>query len=282
MSGARFAVLGFGELANALVATLREAVVVWTRKPCEERITAAGAKPAATIEDAVAGASCVLACVPGSATAEVASAAAPALDAGALYADLATARAEDKEAAARTIEEGGGRYVDAAVLGTVVASGGAVPILAAGAGAHDFAALVNPLGMSVTATDAPAGAATTVKLLRSVYMKGRDALVAEMMLAARRHGVDKLVSESIKGPGEEVPFPQLADRVLAALAVHAARRADELEASGDVLADAGVDAAATAGAVRRLRAVAELGLATDGERLTGEQVLDLLERSDAS
>ena len=281
MTVARFAVLGFGELANALVTTLGEGVVVWARRPSEERIRAAGATPAATIEEAVGGADCVLACVSGAATAEVADAAAGALSTGAVYADLATARAEDKESAARTIDGAGGRYVDAAVLGTVVASGGAVPVLAAGSGAHDFADLVNPLGMTVTPVDAPAGAATTVKLLRSVYMKGRDALVAEMMLAARRRGVDKLVAESIKGPGEEVPFPQLADRVLASLVLHAARRADELEASGEMLAEAGVDASATAGAVQRLRAIAELGLGADGERLTGEQVLDLLEQSDA-
>jgi 3-hydroxyisobutyrate dehydrogenase-like beta-hydroxyacid dehydrogenase len=155
-----------------------------------------------------------------------------------------------------------------------------VPILAAGSGAPEFAAVVEPFGMRVTAVDAPAGAATTVKLLRSVYMKGRDALVAEMMLAARRRGVDRLVAESIKGPGEEVPFPDLADRILASLAIHAGRRADELEASGELVEAADVDPAATSGAVCRLRALAELDLATRGsaERLTSEQVLDLLDR----
>jgi len=52
-------------------------------------------------------------------------------------------------------------------------------------------------------------------------MKGRDALILEMMLAARRYGLEDRVAESIKGPGETVPFTALAERVLCALAVHA-------------------------------------------------------------
>jgi 3-hydroxyisobutyrate dehydrogenase-like beta-hydroxyacid dehydrogenase len=137
--------------------------------------------------------------------------------------------------------------------------------------------------MSVTAVDSPAGAATAVKLLRSVYMKGRDALVAEMMIAAGRRGVGALVAESIRGPGEEVPFPQLAERILASLALHAARRADELDSSAQLLEDGGVDALATGGAARRLRALAELGLDRDigDARLSVDQVLDLIERADA-
>lgn len=294
MTVPRFAFLGFGELAGslapALAAGAAEPPVVFSRRSdparaaaLDERIAAAGLRPAATAAEAVARADCVLACVPGGAVEELASAVASSLPAGALYADLATATPEAKERAAATVADAGARYVDGAVLGTVVASGAAVPILAAGAGAADFAALVTPLGMSVRAVDAPAGAATTVKLLRSVYMKGRDALVAEMMLAARRRGVDELVAASIAGPGEEVPFPQLAERVLASLVLHAGRRADELEASGDLLQQASVEPAATEGAVRRLRALAELDLAAaaSGERLTAEQVLDLLERMSA-
>ena len=39
------------------------------------------------------------------------------------------------------------------------------------------------LGLSVSTTDGPPGTAARVKLLRSVYLKGRDALIAEMGIA---------------------------------------------------------------------------------------------------
>jgi 3-hydroxyisobutyrate dehydrogenase-like beta-hydroxyacid dehydrogenase len=108
--------------------------------------------------------------------------------------------------------------------------------------------------------DARAGDATLLKLLRSVYLKGRDALIVEMMLAARRYGLEERVAESVRGPGENVPFPALADRVLCALAVHAERRSEELRACGEVVAAAGVEPLGSRAASDVLHAVATLGL----------------------
>jgi 3-hydroxyisobutyrate dehydrogenase-like beta-hydroxyacid dehydrogenase len=158
------------------------------------------------------------------------------------------------------VEQVGALYVDAAVLGTVATSGFEVPIVASGPGAHGWRALVDPEGLVVEAIDAPAGHATLLKLLRSVYMKGRDALILEMMLAARRYGLEDRVAESIKGPGEMVPFAALAERVLCALAVHAERRADELFASSEVVRAAGVDPVITRAGSEVLRRLAGLEL----------------------
>jgi hypothetical protein len=142
----------------------------------------------------------------------------------------------------------------------VATSGFEVPIVASGPGAHGWRALVVPQGLVVEVLDAPAGQATLVKLLRSVYMKGRDALILEMMIAARRYGLEELVARSIQGPGETVPFPALAERVLRALAVHADRRADELLASSEVVRAVGVDPVITRAGSQVLRGVAELEL----------------------
>jgi hypothetical protein len=99
-------------------------------------------------------------------------------------------------------------------------------------------------------------------------MKGRDALVLEMMLAARRLGVEDAVVRSIAGPGEQAPFADLAERVLRALAVHAGRRADELESSAELLRELGVEPTVTEAGAERLRRLAELGLR---ERFGGER-----------
>ena len=288
------AILGFGELGAVLAVALRDAGRPVPRAfsrpkstPAESEavrrwVESSGARAVATLQEALDGAGLVLVCVPGSASRAIAARASAALRPGALWVDLASASPEDKEAASRDIAAAGALYVDAAVLGAVAASGARVPILAAGSGAAGFAAAGAGFGLDITCIDAPAGAAARVKLLRSVYMKGRDALVAEMLLGARHHGLERFVAESIRGPGEEVRFPALADRVLSSLALHAGRRAEELGASASLLRASGIEAAATEGAERRLRLLGQLVLV---ERFRGAQlndaagVLDVLERA---
>jgi 3-hydroxyisobutyrate dehydrogenase-like beta-hydroxyacid dehydrogenase len=231
-------------------------------------MASAGVHARGSIADAAAGADVLVSAVPAAAAAEVAAACAPALTPGALYVDPAPLPPAEKAALSELIGQAGGAYVDAAVLGTVAVDGHAVPILVAGPGAVRWAALAVPLGFAVSRLDGPAGRASLVKLLRSVYMKGRDALILEMLVAARRHGVDDAVLTSIGGAGEQVPFPDLAARVLKSLAVYSGRRATELGAAADLVADAGLEPLVTSAGAARLRWMAELGVR---ERFGGER-----------
>jgi Domain of unknown function (DUF1932) len=131
-----------------------------------------------------------------------------------------------------------------------------------------------PLGMDVSVIDGPPRRASLVKLLRSVYMKGRDALILEMLLAARRYGVEGAVLESIRGAGENVTFPELAKRVMTSLALYAGRRADELAASAAVVSAAGIDPLVTNGGSERLRRMGRLNLR---DHFHGERPEDLVE-----
>jgi 3-hydroxyisobutyrate dehydrogenase-like beta-hydroxyacid dehydrogenase len=275
-----FALIGFGELGSSLAEGLGRAPANLVRayapersQPAaaaalEDRLRRSGAQRSASLREAVAGATAVLCAVPASASREVAEQCASMLDRGAFYVDLATAPVDDKLQAAGMVAQAGALYVDAAVLGTVATSGFEVPIVASGPGAQGWKTLAQPAGLVVDVLDGPAGDATRLKLLRSVYMKGRDALVLEMMLAARRYGLEDRVAESIKGPGETVPFPALAERVLCALAVHAERRAQELLASSEVVRAAGVDPVISRAGAEVLSNLAALELRElfDGQR----------------
>ncbi len=254
------AFIGFGELGASLGGAFSAAgheVRAWTRT---------GAGGVETLDAAVVGAELVVSAVPGVASTNVARDVIPLLAAGACFADMTAAAPEAKEDAARAAAERGVLYADGAVLGTVAASGHEVPIAAAGTGAEAFRALGTTAGLKISVIAGEAGQAARLKLVRSVFMKGRDALVLEMMVAARRLGLGDEVAASIAGPGEQVPFTELSDRVLRALAIHAGRRAEELDSSGDVLRDAGVDPIVTTAAGERLRRLAALGLR---ERLHG-------------
>ena len=265
------AFVGFGELGRGLAEGLgssgRHELRAYLRKApapgsgTDQALARVGVQHSVELSAAMSGADAVLVVVPPASAREVATRCAPLLRRGTLYVDFASAAPEHKEEAAAIVERSGALYVDVAVLGTVLMSGHEVPMLASGAGAHAWQALVTPDGLRVTAIDAPAGHAALVKLLRSIYVKGRDALIVETMLAAKRHGLEDLVADSIDGPGEHVSFPALADRVLCSLAMHAERRADELAAASDVVRRAGIDPALTRAGSETLRAVASLGLA---------------------
>jgi 3-hydroxyisobutyrate dehydrogenase-like beta-hydroxyacid dehydrogenase len=267
-----FAFIGFGELGSCLAEGLGrsgahliraytpERVHPVAAAALEGRLGRTGAHRSASLEEAVAGATAVLSVVPANASRAVVERCAPLLDRGAYYVDLTAAPVGDIEVAAALVEQVGALYVDAAVLGTVATSGFEVPIIASGPGAHGWKALVEPEGLVVDVLDSPAGHATLLKLLRSVYMKGRDALILEMMLAARRYGLEDRVAESIKGPGETVPFTALAERVLCGLAVHAERRADELLASSEIVRVAGVDPVISRAGSEVLRRLGQLDL----------------------
>ena len=264
---ATVAFIGYGELGSVLSGALARVhdVRAWSRS-----------RPG-SLEETVDGAALVVSAVPGSAAEGVAERVLPLLSDDACFADLTAARPEAKERAA----ERHGFYADGAVLGTVATSGHEVPIAAAGAGAERFRELVAPAGLRVEVLDgAAAGTAARLKLVRSVYMKGRDALVLEMMLAARRLGVEDTVVRSIAGPGEQVPFADLSDRVLRALAVHASRRAEELDSSAELLRELGVEPTVTEAGAERLRRLGERGLRErfGGERpARGSDTLDALD-----
>jgi 3-hydroxyisobutyrate dehydrogenase-like beta-hydroxyacid dehydrogenase len=280
----RFALVGFGALGQAFAEGLRRGdaaeVRVFARdrpdpdaaRALRERLRAAGVRTCSSIEEAVGDADAVVAAVPAGAAAAVAAACAPRLPAGCVYVDPAPLHPAEKARLAALVGDAGGRYADVAVLGTVAVSGAAVRCLAAGPGASRWRELVAPRGFDVTAIDGPAGRASLVKLLRSVYMKGRDALILEMLLAARRHGVDHVVLHSIGGPGEQVPFPELARRVVTSLAVYAERRATELGAAAELVAEVDLEPLMADAGAARLRWLAEVA---PREHFGGERPADL-------
>jgi 3-hydroxyisobutyrate dehydrogenase-like beta-hydroxyacid dehydrogenase len=271
-AGHRFAFIGFGALAEAFAAGLREGgatdVVAYARPRADgaaaaalaARLAAAGVRARPSIAEALEGADVVVAAVPASAAAGVAHASTPHLRPQAVYVDPAPLSPAAKEALADSVAHVGAQYADVAVLGTVVVDRHRVPMLASGPGAARWAEAATAHGLRVSVLDGAPGRASLVKLLRSVYMKGRDALVLEMVLAARRHGVEDAVMASIGGPGEQVPFPELASRVLTSLAVYAERRAGELHAAAELVADAGVEPLVTVAGAERLRRLGALGL----------------------
>jgi hypothetical protein len=90
-------------------------------------------------------------------------------------------------------------------------------------------------------------------MVRSVMVKGVEALTAEMMLAAREAGVADAVLASLGGD-----WPQKADYNLDRMLLHGARRAAEMEEVAATLTELGIAPLMTRGTIVRQRALGGL------------------------
>lgn len=166
-----------------------------------------------------------------------ATAALPALVAGAVYADLNTTAPQLKRELAELVSGVGVLFADVALLGPVPVRGLATRTLASGDGAREFADAFRPLGMPVEVVSDRPGDAAAMKLLRSVFMKGLAAAAVESHRAAEAAGHAEWLEAEIA----EVIGRPLLDRLLEGSRAHAARRVDEMEAARALLLELGVE-----------------------------------------
>ena len=205
-----------------------------------------------TLVEALAGVSAVICVVTADQALPAAKSAASCLSEGVLYLDMNSVAPATKRAAAEAIEAAGGRYVDVAIMAPVKPARLAVPLLVSGAHAGVAADRLAELGFDqVRAVGNEVGQATTIKMLRSVMIKGVEALTAEMMLGARAAGVAPDVLASL---GRD--WPEKADYNLERMATHGARRAAEMEEAAITLAALGVEPVMTRGTIVRQREAA--------------------------
>jgi 3-hydroxyisobutyrate dehydrogenase-like beta-hydroxyacid dehydrogenase len=225
-----------GEIARDLAAagwTVRGFDIDPSRRP--EGVTVAD-----TMADAVRGANVVLSLATAAAARDVASAAAPELRPGAVFADLNTSEAALKRQLAADVEARGALFADVAVLAPVLGRGLCTPLLMSGSGAQRLAELLRPLGASIEVLDGPAGAAASRKLIRSVFMKGLAAALLEGEAAARAAGCEDWFRQDAAATLAGADG-QIVGRLLDGSRSHAGRRVEELRASAELLRELGVD-----------------------------------------
>jgi 3-hydroxyisobutyrate dehydrogenase-like beta-hydroxyacid dehydrogenase len=134
--------------------------------------------------------------------------------------------------------------VDVAVMAPVPGRGLEAPMLASGEAAGEFAARLAPYGARVEVVPGPVGAAATRKLLRSVFMKGLAAVVAEALAAAQAAGLESWLHEDIVAELTRANASTV-DRLVTGSIAHAVRRTHEMAAAVEMLSDLGVPARTT-------------------------------------
>ena len=174
---------------------------------------------------------------------------APHLPPGALWLDGNSCAPSTKRQAAEVIEAAGGRYVDLAIMAPVHPQRHRTPGLLAGPHAADAVMELAALNMDWQVAGPKVGDASSIKMLRSVMIKGFEALTAECLLAARRAGVEAAVLASLQASDPGWVWRDRAAYNLERMMVHGTRRAAEMREVAATLRGLGLPdrmAAATA------------------------------------
>jgi 3-hydroxyisobutyrate dehydrogenase-like beta-hydroxyacid dehydrogenase len=264
----RLAFIGFGEAGQAMAEGFRaegvERMAAWDILfPAAEgaRLRAAaeriGVRAASSAADAVRDCEIAISAVTAASSYEAAQSAAPHL-AGQFYLDVNSVSPGRKQATAKLLGAGA-RYVDVAIVAAIHPARHRTPMLLAGPHADAVTPVLKDLGMQVAVAGADTGAAAAIKMIRSVMIKGIEALTLECFLAAARAGVVEEVAASLKNNYPTIDWTKLIDYNLERMASHGIRRAAEMEEVAATLRELGVEPLMTDGTVRRQREMGELG-----------------------
>lgn len=284
--------MGFGEAGRTFASaggwTLptrvydRLTLDVATREAMYADYEVAGVTGCGSAAEALSGAAVVLSLVTADQALAVANDAAHGIERGALYLDLNSVAPETKRAAANAIDAAGAHYVDVAVMSPVQPAALSAPLLVSGPQAEEAATLLGELGFTrVNVVGDAVGRASSIKMIRSVMIKGLEALSAECVLAASEAGVLDEVLASLDASWPGADWGRRADYNLDRMMVHGLRRSAEMEEVVRTLDDLGVGSEMSRGTVVRQAAIGSLGLRPPPEGLS-PKIAALLERKVAA
>lgn len=248
--------IGFGEAAQAFVGVSAN-LTGYDRKTGDavHRVSklaefAAHGVEAADSAEAVLGAARIVFSLVTADQTLAASHAATGLIPGTFWFDGNSVAPDTKRTAAAAIEARGGRYVDVAIMAPVLPLKLGVPLLVSGPHARDGAAALRKLGFSrVDRLEGGVGSASTVKMIRSVMIKGLEALSAECLLAAESAGVRNAVIASLDASWPSAAWARRLDYNLDRMLAHGLRRSAEMEEVVKTLDALGAGSAMSRGTV---------------------------------
>jgi 3-hydroxyisobutyrate dehydrogenase-like beta-hydroxyacid dehydrogenase len=260
--------VGFGEAGQAIASGLRDAGVddmsAWDilfpdeaghkLREAAERI---GVRLATSAADAVRGAHIVISAVTAASSLEAAQSVKPHL-AGQFFLDVNSVSPGRKQETANLLGAVA-RYVDVAVMAPIHPARHQTPLLLAGPHADAIEPILQELDMRAARAGAEIGAAAAIKMVRSVMVKGMEALTYECFVAAARAGVADEVIASLSKSFPTLDWPKIIEYNLERMASHGARRAAEMEEVADTLRELGLEPHMASATVKRQREMGELG-----------------------
>ena len=266
----RISFIGFGEAGQAIASGLRgagiERIAAWDilfPEPAGASLKAAGEtmglRMASSAGDAVRETDMVISAVTAASSVDAARSVAPHLSGRPYYLDINSVSPGRKQETANLLGGDGARYVDVAVVAAIHPARHRTPLLISGPHAEEISPLLRELEMQLTVVGPEIGSAAAIKMIRSVMIKGIEALTLECFLAASRAGVLEEVTASLKNNYPTLDWAKIADYNLERMASHGERRAAEMEESAATLRELGLDPLMVDSTVKRQREMGAIG-----------------------
>jgi 3-hydroxyisobutyrate dehydrogenase-like beta-hydroxyacid dehydrogenase len=265
----RIAFIGFGEAGQAMAAGLREdgvpQIAAWdilfpeaTGAKLRESANAIGVRVASSAADAVRDADIVIAAVTAASSYDAAQSVVEHLQRPQLYLDVNSVSPGRKEATTKLLSTRA-RYVDVAIVSAIYPARHKSPMMLAGPHAAEAEPVLAALGMKTQVVGDEIGAAAAIKMIRSVMIKGIEALTLECFLAASRAGVADQVAASLHNNYPGVDWHRMSEYNIERMVSHGIRRAAEMREVADTLRELAVSPLMTAGTIERQQQLGEIG-----------------------
>ena len=232
--------IGLGEAATALISGWGKAhnrkITAYdiklnateTRSEIAFRAQSLGITYVNTIKESLAQADVVFSTVTADQALQAARSSAPYVKAGTYWFDLNSCAPDSKKQAAALLEKHSARYVDVAVMAPVYPKQNLVPLLISGRWAPRVASFLETLPMRPRIIEGSVGKASAIKMVRSIMVKGLEALTAECTLAAAAADVADEVFPSLKAAHPFIDVPKRSIYNFERSMSHGIRRAAEM------------------------------------------------------
>jgi 3-hydroxyisobutyrate dehydrogenase-like beta-hydroxyacid dehydrogenase len=174
------------------------------------------------------------------------------------YLDVNSVSPGRKQATAQLLGDAS-RYIDVAIVAPIHPARHKSPMLLSGPDANAIVPLLQSLGMRLQVVGNKVGAAAAIKMVRSVMIKGLEALTLECFLAAARAGVVAEVAASLRNNYPTLDWDEMSAYNIERMASHGIRRAAEMREVAATLRELGVAPTMTEGTIARQQEMGEVG-----------------------
>ncbi|MBY5945679.1 NAD(P)-dependent oxidoreductase [Photobacterium rosenbergii] len=274
------AFLGFGEAGQAIMsgwsenqAPIATAYDIKTDNPSlrKAKLTdyiESGVQGCFNLGAALSGATAIFSLVTADQARVAAEHAALHIQPGQFYFDCNSCSPDSKRMNARLIEQAGGKYVDVAIMSPIHPKRHQTPVLISGPHVAEAKKIMEQLEMNLDVIDGDIGAASSVKMIRSIVVKGMEALMAESFLSAKKANVEDYVLSSLEASHPGINWRQAAAYNLERMMVHGQRRAAEMREVALTVEQLELDNAMAQATVKWQEQIGVLALKADSEEFT--------------
>jgi len=218
-------------------------VTAWDKRQAEsstaseqiEKTKKLGIVPGTSMKDAVSNANLVISTVTASQALVAAEQAVEGLPADCQWLDLNSVSPATKQAIHNVLSPKGVLFTEGVAMDTVPSKGAQVPILLCGPESQSLSQRLNDVGLNTRSVSQALGTASTTKLLRSILIKGMEALFAESMEAAGKVGMADEVIASLQATYPGIEWQEVAGYQLSRASLHATRRAAEMREAQELV-----------------------------------------------